>query len=173
MADTSVQLQANESTCKSAGGFDFLWTPFALVPNKLLDEETPDLWLNFLRDRIPHDQIIRREKVAKQGCTCLYEFRPHTEELPHVVPFLVKECMRHESTCLAAIRQGDRLAVTVITDGKLQLANIYDSSTKEQTLYWILSICEQLALPQATPLYIRCGVSTRKLLNAHLETRDL
>lgn len=170
-----------ESTC-SAGGFNFLWTPFSLVPKQLLDEETPDLWLNFLRDRIPHDQQIARVDIPSQGCVCLVELKKggantttdsSTNDV-HVIPFLINEAIRYANgkDSVMAIRQGERLAMAVIKGGRLQMANIFESSTKEQTLYWILSAYEQVGMAADTPLYIRCGASTRKLMDAHLEVLE-
>lgn len=169
--------QSIESTC-SAGGFNFLWTAFSLVPVRLYDEETPDLWINFLRDRIPTDQKIRRVALPSQDCVCLIEEKRNAENLEHVVPYLIREAERlavniADGTIVTAIRLNDRLAVAVLKNGKLQMANIFESSTKEQTLYWLLSAYEQIKLPHTTPLYIRCGTSTRKLMDAHLEVFDL
>lgn len=163
----------SESTCSNAGGFSFLWSAFSLVPLALMDEDHRDLWLNFMRDRIPHDQQMQQVEIASQGCVCLYEGRKGQEDRMHVIPYLIDECAKHEATAVVAIRQGERLAAAAMKDGKLQMANIFESSTKEQTLYWILSIYEQLELPQETPLYIRCGASTHNLLNAHVETRGI
>lgn len=162
-----------ESTCHDASGFNFIWSAFSLVPEMLLDDESPDLWLNFLRERIPRNQLILSVPIPEQKCVCLVESRPNAECNNHVIPFLIKEAIKHEPNCLTALRQGDRLAVAVMQSGRLQLANIYDASTKEQTLYWLLSIYEQLQLDITTPLYVSCGVSTRRLLASHLQTHDL
>lgn len=163
-----------KSTGPDAGGFNFIWSVFSVVPEQLLNEENPDLWLNFLRERIPRDQQIAQDPIPEQRCVCLIETRPTTEQRSHVIPFLIRACVRTGlADVVTAIRQGDKLAVAVLKDGHLQLANIYDSSTKEQTLYWLLSIYEQFHLPTGTPLYIQCGVSTRKLMDAHLNTFDL
>jgi len=164
-----------KTTC-DAGGFSLLWTAFTLVPDMLLDDENVDLWLNFLRDRVPRDQHVAQVEIPAQRCACIYELSARSEAELHVIPFLIdraEQLTAVSPTLLTAIRLQDKLAVACLQDGRLQLANIYDSSTKEQTLYWILSIYEQLHLDASIPIYIRCGVSTRKLLFAHLETREL
>lgn len=159
-----------ESTC-TAGGFPLLWTAFSLVPTALIEDENPDLWLNFLRDRVPHDQVISSTVLEECKVVCLFETKGVQE---HVIPYLLtRACACEETDKVFAIREGDRLGVVCFSQNKLLLGNIYDASTKEQALYWILKIYEQLQLRSDVPIYIRCGESTRKLLLAHLNTLEL
>ena len=159
-----------ESTCP-AGGFPLLWTAFSLVPTALIEDENPDLWLNFLRDRVPHDQVISSIVFEEHKVVCLYESKGKQE---HAIPYLIsRACAREEANKVFAIREGDRLGIVCFRENKLLLGNIFEASTKEQALYWILKIYEQLELDKSTPIYIRCGDGTRKLLLAHLDAQQL
>lgn len=159
-----------ESTCH-AGGFPLLWTAFSLVPTALIEDENPDLWLNFLRERVPHDQVISSIVLEESKVVCLYESRGEQE---HVIPYLLTHaCGREETDKMLAIREGDRLAIVCFQGNQLQLGNIYEASTKEQALYWILKIYEQLELDKSAPIFIQCGEGTRKLLLAHLNVQPI
>lgn len=163
-----------ESTCPQAGGFPLCYTAFSLVPAGLLEEENCDLWLNFMRERVPHDQHIGRYELTDDGgkdIVCLYEERSGRS---HVIPYLLSQNTGKDGKeKVLAIREADHLAVIVYKGGNLQMANIFEAGTKEQTLYWLLKIYEQLQLDPHAPIYIRCGEGTRKLLYAHLNTQPL
>ncbi len=152
------------------GGFDMLWTSFTLVPDNLYDEEQEDLWLNFLKRQIPRDQEIGKEQITSQHCVCLFEKRKNRDS--HIIPYLIRLASDKLQSTVCAIRQADKMAVAVIINSKLQLANIYEAGTKEQMLYWLLRIYEQLNIPKETPLYIQCGEGTKKLLNSHFITSN-
>ena len=149
-----------------------LWTPFTLVPDIMLDENNNDLWLNFLRKKLPREQHILQRHFSEQQCTCLYEQKNNNEN--HIIPHLiVKAEGKGVATLVCAYRQTDKVAIVCLKEGRLQLANIYEAGTKEQMLYWVLNIYEQMNLSVKTPLYAHCGESTRKLLYSHVETREL
>lgn len=170
MAQAAHSDMNQESTCH-AGGFPLLWTAFSLVPTALIEDENPDLWLNFLREKVPHDQVISSMVFEDCKVVCLYEANDDQE---HVIPYLLTHaCAHEEADKVLAVREGDRLGIVCIKENQLQLGNIFEASTKEQALYWILKAYEQLGLKQDTPIYIRCGEGTRKLLQAHLNTQSL
>lgn len=159
-----------ESTC-NAGGFPLLWSAFSLVPEALIEDENPDLWLNFLRERVPHDQVISSVTFEDEGVVCLFEAKGAEE---HVIPYLLTRAGAIDAPDkLLAIREGERLAIACYKAGKLQLSNIYEATTKEQALYWILKAHEELSFSKQTPVHIRCGEGTRKLLSSHLEIQEL
>lgn len=135
-------------------------------------EENSDLWLNFMRRRIPRDQHILSEPLAGQHCVCAYDDKAHGKA--HVIPYLIRLAeSKNEPALVCCWRQADRAAIVCIADGKLQLANIYEAATKEQLLYWVLTIYEEHSLAHDVPLYVRCGDTTRKLLYAHVNTNEL
>ena len=165
MTQSATTNMNQESTCL-AGGFPLLWTAFSLVPEALIEDENPDLWLNFLRERVPHAQVISSVPFEPFHLVCLFESKQARQ---HVIPYiLTRACERETSDGVFAIRETDRLALVCIQNGQLQLGNIYEASTKEQTLYWILKAYEVLHLSATTPITIQCGEGTRKLLSAHL-----
>ena len=171
MTALNNDIQTSKPT-STEGGFAILWTPFVLIPKQMADEENSDLWLNFLRRRIPRDQQQEVVECKAYSCICLYETRHAGQQ--HIIPTLLnKSTEKQLDTVVCAIRQNDKLAVVCIKEGKLQLANIYEAATKEQLLFWILNIYTQLQLPDTTPLYIQCGDGTRKLLYSHLNTQEL
>ena len=164
-------IEANKPTSQ-AGGFALLWSAFSLVPKLMYDTENRDMWLNFLRRRIPRDQQVEVCDFPDFHCACLYETKQ--PERQHIICLLLQKASQHKlEAAIYAIRQADKLAVVCVRDGELQLANIYEAATKEQLLFWILNIYKQLQLPDTTPLYIQCGDGTRKLLFSHLDTREL
>lgn len=166
MAQNAKDGLNQESTCY-AGGFPLLWSAFALVPQALIEDENPDLWLNFLRERVPHDQVISSTTFEELGLVCLYEAKKERE---HVIPYILSRACAHEMTdnAVCAIRDSDKLAVVCFINGQLHLGNIYEATTKEQTLYWILKIYEVLQIPASVTLYLQCGEATRKLITSHL-----
>lgn len=175
MTSAASHMNTQESTC-TAGGFPLLWSAFSLVPLALIEDETPDLWLNFLRERVPHDQAISSVTLEEDRLVCLYESKTQADGAAqeHVIPYiLTRACEIEDADCALAIREGERLAIVCYKDAQLQLGNIFEASTKEQALYWILKTYEELGLTPTTPLYVRCGEGTRKLLSAHLNTRPL
>lgn len=164
-----------ESTCV-AGGFPLLWTAFTLVPMALIEDENPDLWLNFLRERVPHDQSFCSIAFEEQHVVCLYETKRKQDSNAfqnHVIPYLLTRACAIDGNMVLAIREGDKLAIVAFKDEKLQIGNILEASTKEQALFWILKTYEQIQLPLETPIYIQCGEGTRRLLQSHLNTQSL
>ena len=169
---SNVVSSDNSKPTSDGGGFALLWTPFVLVPEQLLDSDNHDLWLNFLRRRIPRDQKIAQRLFSQWRCACLYEVK--NDEQQHIIALVLQKAIEKElETVVCAVRQGERVALVCIKDGALQLGNIYEAATKEQLLFWVLTIYKQLQLPDSTPLYIQCGDGTRKLLYSHLDTREL
>ncbi|MCQ2335434.1 MAG: DUF3822 family protein [Paludibacteraceae bacterium] len=166
-----------------------LTSAFSLIPQHLYQEENADLWLNFLRPRIPRTQRIVAQSFPEFELVCVYE--DGISRHKHVIPTLLTAAsaasagtetnMSHtqdnmgaeKTTALYALRQEDRLAVVCIIHGQLQLANIYEADTKEQALFWLLKIYDQFQLPHTTSLYIQCGDTTFRLLNAHIPTFPL
>lgn len=167
----TTQISETRKSTGTTGGFSFGMSAFALVPEQLVDDENRDLWVNFLRDRIPHNQSIESEEFPDQHLLCLTE---NGKDLPHAIPYLLHEAERHlsdgESDFVLGIRQDDHLALLCYQHGALQLGNIYEAGTKEQTLYWILKLYEVQRMSMRAPLYIRCGDGTHRLLNTHLNT---
>ena len=166
MAQNAKDCLNQESTC-NAGGFHLLWNAFALVPQAFIEDENPDLWLNFLRERVPHDQVISAATFEELKLVCLYEEKNERE---HVIPYILSRACAREITDNAvwAIRENDKLAVVCFINGQLHLGNIYEATTKEQTLYWMLKIYEILQIPATVTLYLQCGEATRKLISSHL-----
>lgn len=172
--EESFEINNEKSTCP-ASGFSLFMTAFALVPQQLIDDENPDLWVNFLRPRVPRTQHIKAEAFPGNRLVCLYEAAASQEEnQQHALCYLLHEAQGHaEKDYVVAVRMDDRLAVVCFRDGQLQLGNIYDAGTKEQTLYWILKIYEVIGLDKTAPIYIRCGDGTMRLLRTHLNANPI
>jgi len=131
----------------------------------LIEDENPDLWLNFLRDRVPHDQAISSVAFEAYNAICLFEAK---KPIDHVIPYLLTRACENDEDKMVALREGDKIALVGIKDGLLQIGNIFEASTKEQALYWVLRTYELIQLDPQAPLYLRCGEGTRKLFQAHL-----
>ena len=166
----NAECMIQESTCR-AGGFHLLWSAFALVPQALIEDENPDLWINFLREKIPHDQVISSTTFEELKLVCLYEAKADRE---HVIPYILSRACAREITDNAvwALRDSDRLAVVCFMNGQLHLGNIYEATTKEQARYWILKIYEVLQIPATVTLYLQCGEATRNLITSHLHVES-
>ncbi len=135
------------------GGLFSLTPHFTLVPEQLYREEDNDLWLNFLREHIPHNQHITAEAIPLYGCVCLYEADEQNRQ--HAVCHLLElsEQIADVSFAMAYLTEQSMVWIAV-KNKQLQHAMVYDIASSTDVLYYMLNALTQLDLQIGTPVYL-------------------
>lgn len=154
---------------------EFSWAePFAIVPDSLYEEENKYLWLNFLREKTPIKQDVAREDIPSQGCIFLYERDSAEEEQTnraHIIPYTIRYAEAHASRthALGVVVNEDKTAIALLSNGKLQLANIYQTEVPTDVLYYILKVLEMHNVgPNDCTCFLHADIDTRTLINEYL-----
>lgn len=164
----SVQHHTGKEFVSKDGLFSL--TPyFALLPEQLYREEDTDLWVNFLRENIPHNQSIQTEHIPLYGCVCLHE--ADQQKRPHCLAHLLQTSAQiADITFGMAYVATDCMVWVSVRNKQVQHANVYEVQTATDVLYHILNSLSQLAFPKETCVYLSGTVSIelQQLLEEYL-----
>lgn len=164
-----------QSTGPATGGLLSSTPRFCLVPEALYREEDQDLWLNFLQEHIPHDQHIQADRIAEAGCVCLHQTESETTE-EHCIARLLRTAPSVAGTDkMLCLQNGGRLCATLFLHGCLQLANVYDTPTAPDCLFYLLDICRQYGInPLTLPVSLASpDEELRTMLTPYINLRPL
>ncbi len=147
---THNQASYKESISKQlADGFFSTTAHFCLVPEALYQPENNDLWLNFGKQTIAPTQTIALQHIPAQACYLIWE--KDTAE-KHIISALLET--EAQDTIRALVHE-NQLAIVLLLQGKLHLANIYAVETPADILYHLLNIYTQWQLnPNLLPTYL-------------------
>lgn len=167
---------AYQSTDQQTGGLLSFTPRFCLVPEALYREEDQDLWLNFLHEHIPHDQNISTDPITEANCICLHQQETSGKE-EHIIAHLIRVGLQTDNPAnrLLCYQTAKQLCVVMFSHGKLQLANIYPTTTPTDTLYYILNIYQQYSIATDSALtYLHSSDNElHELLNTYINTLPL
>lgn len=149
----------------------FSWIqPFALVPSSLYEEEHRFTWLNFLRETTPVEQEIVRLDIPTQACIFLAQKDSHTQ---HIIPYIISRgsaCASRAHALVIVVEQA-QMALALLTNGKLQIANIYAAEEPTDVLYYLLKVLEQHNVaPGECTCLVHADEPTMQLLNEYIAT---
>lgn len=138
---------------------------FSLVPKVLFDEKHMDKYLGLISTEKPKsigfkalDEWVLVYEDSSQLTDWVKGHLPNVKVINGaevVISYYQKKYKNTDTSSLFCHVMGNRLEVTAIENGSLSLHNVFSYQSKEDFIYYLLSVFEQLKLnPETTPILL-------------------
>ncbi len=131
---------------------------YSLLPNMSLENVPFENLQSFLKWNVSSEYQIHKSALLFESISIVYQERINSiaNTIPsivsrHILEILINYSLqqKHKQSITGAVIN-DVLALAVVVDGKLQLANIFDVSNNQEVIYFVMLMIQEFNLDNET-----------------------